>query len=154
MKASTKLAVCPTNSHTHASRNVPLRAPASPAQSVRGEASEGGRSPPPSCLGDCAWGARATHVRLQIGHQITLEVDDDLVVLDVPVADGGQAPEAPALVGDRAPTAIDETAAAGHLELLVLLVVGPAEREDLLICRLARRDAAQRLLRQHDAGGV
>src|SRR5216684_5698664 len=103
---------------------------------------ETGRAP----LGDCAWGARATHVRLQIGHQATLEVDDDLVVLDVPVADGGQAPEAPALVRDGAPAAIDEGAAAGRLELLVLFAVGSAEREDLLIRRLARRDAAQRLL--------
>src|SRR6266568_5896046 len=33
-----------------ASRNVPLRAPASPAQAVRGEVSEGGQSPPPSYL--------------------------------------------------------------------------------------------------------
>src|SRR5713101_7662447 len=51
MKASTKLGVCPSNFPALASKSVPLRAPASPAQSVRGEASEGGQSPPPSYLG-------------------------------------------------------------------------------------------------------
>src|SRR5712691_5593629 len=65
-----ELGVCPGNFHVLASRNVPLRAPASPAQCSdcsprragpqphdvlrlalrRGEASEGGRSPPPSYL--------------------------------------------------------------------------------------------------------
>src|SRR6266849_1761624 len=51
MKHSTKLGVCPSNFPALASKSVPLRAPASPAQSVRGEASEGGQSPPPSYLG-------------------------------------------------------------------------------------------------------
>src|SRR5712692_3675822 len=80
-----------------------------------------------------ACSARATQVRLEIGHQATLEVDDDLVVRDVPVADGGQPPEAPALVRDGPAAAIDEGAAAGRLELLVLLVVRAAQREDLLV---------------------
>src|SRR5437867_12955766 len=40
------------------SRTVPLRAPASPAQPVRGEVSEGGRSPPPSYLGGVNGGRR------------------------------------------------------------------------------------------------
>src|SRR5712691_6904683 len=44
------LGVRPGNSHALASRKVPLRAPASPAQSVRGEVPEGGRSPPPGYL--------------------------------------------------------------------------------------------------------
>src|SRR5713101_7590342 len=43
-----RLGICPRSSHVLASWNVPLRAPASPAQSVPGEVSEGGRSPPPS----------------------------------------------------------------------------------------------------------
>src|SRR6266481_5689875 len=66
-----RLGVCPSSSRALASRNGPLRAPASPAQFSdcsprtagpqprdvlrlalrRGEASEGGRSPPPSYLG-------------------------------------------------------------------------------------------------------
>jgi hypothetical protein len=70
-----------------------------------------GGGAPSELLGDRARGARATHVRLEIGHQATLEVDDDLVVLDVPVAHGGQAPEAPALMGDGAPAAVDEAPA-------------------------------------------
>src|SRR5439155_11646983 len=48
---SSRLGACPGDFHIAAGTSVPLRAPASPAQSVSwGVASEGGQSPPPRSL--------------------------------------------------------------------------------------------------------
>src|SRR5712692_1251188 len=96
---------CPSNCPALASENVPLRAPASPAQFSdssprtagpqprdvlrlalrRGEASEGGRSPPPSYL-DGDGGSRRLHHVLVVGiapqlpdegiHDEVVDVDD------------------------------------------------------------------------------
>src|SRR2546425_4446862 len=70
-------------------------------------------------------------------------------MLDVPAVYGRQPPEPPAPVGHHAPAAVDQGAATGRADLLALLRIGTAEREDLVVAGLARRDARERLAR-HD----
>src|SRR5207245_6981115 len=75
-----------------------------------------------------------------------------LVVLDVPAAHGDEPAEpAPPLGHDLAPP-VDQDPPVGAERLFVLLVVGAEEAYHLLVRGGARRDASQRLARDHGAG--
>src|SRR6267142_6100086 len=90
---------------------------------------------------------------LNVADAVAVELDLDLVVLDVPAVDGRQPPEPASPVRHDPPPAIEQGAAAGLVETLALLGIGPAEAEDLVVGRLARRDARECFAR-HDGAGL
>ena len=90
---------------------------------------------------------------LDVADSVAVELDLDLMVLDVPAVHGREPAEPPLPVRHDAPPAVDEGTAAWRAETLALLRVGPAKAEDLVVRRLARRDARERLARD-DCPGI
>src|SRR5207249_3972163 len=90
---------------------------------------------------------------LDVADSVAVELDLDLMVLDVPAVHGREPAEPPLPVRHDTPPAVDEGTAAWRAETLALLRVGPAKAEDLVVRRLARRDARERLARD-DCPGI
>src|SRR5205823_308193 len=95
---------------------------------------------------------RAAHARLQVADDVVIELDLDLVVLDVPRADGGHPAEAPRAAWHHALTAEDQRATVGRGELLEFLGCAAGDVEKLLARGLAGDDLRELLARQDDAG--
>src|SRR5713101_6145177 len=88
---------------------------------------------------------RPTDAGLDVTHQVPLEIDLDLVVLDLPVADRGEPAEGAAAVGHHPLSPVDERPRLAGRQPLVLLGMRAEEPQDLLVGRHAGTDPLERI---------
>ncbi len=71
---------------------------------------------------------RSSHPHLDVAHDVALERDLDLVILDVPAGDVGEPSEDGPALGDHVTPPIDEGALLGRAEPLRVSASGPHRR--------------------------
>src|ERR671919_1461077 len=76
--------------------------------------------------------ARAAHAGLDVAYDVPVQLDLDLVLLDVPVGDGGQPAERPPPPGHELPAAVDQRPPLGGGQPRLLLEVAAADAEHLV----------------------
>src|SRR5688572_24027851 len=131
-----------------ASARRPIAPTMAPARNVR-RVSRGTRCTLSRRLG--ARQPRALDVGADVADDVALHHDLHLVVLDVPVGDGGQHAGQPLLMRDDPAPAVDERAGIGLGEAVTFLDVVTGHGQQLTVGRHAGRDARQRVAVEDDA---